>query len=58
MIVTNSKQSLLFMAIEALLLSVRQPGQRPSTLEIPMPVWVNINVHIWETVYVVWITFM
>ena len=46
------------MAIEALLLSVRQPGQRPSTLEIPMPVWVNINVHIWETVYVVWITFM
>lgn len=57
-IVTSSKQFLLFMAIEALLLSVRQPGQGLYTLEIPMPVWVNINVHMWKTVYVVWITFM
>jgi len=46
------------MAIEALLLSLRQPGQGPYTLEIPRPVWVNINVYIWETFYVVWITFM
>ena len=58
MIVTYSKQSLLSVAIESLVLSLRQPGQGPYTLEIPMPAWVDINVHIWETVYVVWITSM
>jgi hypothetical protein len=46
------------MAIEALLLSLRLLGQGPYTLEIPTPEWVNINVYIWETVYVVWITLM
>jgi hypothetical protein len=49
MIVTYSKQSRLFMAIEALLLSLPPPSKRTCMLEIPMPIRVNINVPIWET---------